>query len=276
MTCLPQKLVEDYDIHLVPCDLIFEDRAYRDGVDITPSEFYTLLQQSDKLPTTSAPSPGAYLEAYREVSKTSNEILCITCSSKVTNIFERAQLAREVAREAIPQATIEVLDSVTMGGGQGWVVIAAARAAAQGYDLAQVIQAAKLVIPRVNVLALFDTLYYLAKGGRIPRVFAWAGSLLSIKPIIHVPDGEIHFLQRVRTKPRAVQRLLELMSERIGREQAVHVIVMHANVPDEAETLKQQILSRFNCTETYVTDFTPVMGTHTGPGTLALAFYGDD
>jgi DegV family protein with EDD domain len=120
-----------------------------------------------------------------------------------------------------------------------------------------------------------DTLHFLAKGGRVPKAAAWAGSLLSIKPILQVTEGEAIPVERIRTKPKAVKRLLELMEERAGRKQ-LHVNLMHTGVPEEAEELKEQVLARFDCAELYVTEFTPVMGVHTGPGLVGLAFYSED
>ncbi len=117
-----------------------------------------------------------------------------------------------------------------------------------------------------------DTLHFLAKGGRVPKAADWASSLLSIKPIIQLTDGEAIPLEKIRTKPKAAKRLIELMEERAGKKQ-MHVNIMHAGVPEEAEDLKKQVLDRFECVELYITEFTPVMGVHTGPGLIGLAFY---
>ena len=273
--CVPQEFVEKYGIHVVPINVIFEDRVYRDGLDITPREVYALLQEAKRLPTTASPPPGEYLEIYREASKGTDSILCISISSSLTSIFQSAQQAMEMAKEDLPGIAIEVLDCRTAAGGQAFIVMEAARAAASGCSLHEVMEVAKRMMPRVNVIVVLDTLYYLAKGGRIPKAAAWAGSLFKIKPIIEVVKGEVGLLERARTKPRGVERILTIMRERVGIAKSVHVIVMHANAPREAEQLKDRVVSEFNCAELYTTEFTPVMGVHVGPGLLGLAFYSE-
>lgn len=269
--CVPKEVVEQYGIHILPLLLIFEDRAYRDGVDITSEEFYKLLKKAKRLPTSSSPSPGEYLEAFCELGKESSSILCITLPPHIGMAFDSATKAKDMAGEKLPHISINVFPSRGPALAQGFIAQAAARAAASGQDLSQVAQAAHDMMNRVNALAMLDTLYYLAKGGRIPKAAAWAGSLFKIKPILDATD-DVRLLDRCRTKKRALQRLLEIMRQRTdGRPVCVNL--MHANVPEEAEKLKADMLSRFNCLEFYVTDFTPVMGVHTGPGSLGIAFY---
>lgn len=275
IACLPKKLAQRYDIYVIPLTVIFGDKIYRDGVDITPSEVYRLLRKAKKLPTTSSPSPGDYLEAYRELSRQANSILCITLPQKVSMEFDSANQARDMVKEELPEAVIEVLDCQTAAGGQFLVTLAAAQAASSGADLAQVIEAAQRVMSKVEVIAALDTLYYLAKGGRVPRAAAWAASILSIKPILRIKDGEMGLLTRARTKPKAIRRLLEIMEQRVGQK-PVHVNVMHADVLEEAEKLRDEISAQFNCVELFISDFTPAMGIHAGPGVLGLAFYSED
>ncbi len=273
IACLPRELAERYGIYVVPIDLVFEGRVYRDGLDAVPSEFYILLQESKRLPTTAAPSAGTYLEAYRELSKEASSILCITIPPRLSAMFEAARLAKKMIEETNPEVKINVVDSGTAAMAQGFVVLAAAKAAAANESLEQVSREAQRVASRVNLVAMLDTLYYLAKGGRIPKVAAWAGSLLKLKPIMQISRGEVGLLKRTRTKPRAVEYLLRAMAEKTQTSEPIHASVLHTNVPDEAEKLRAEVASRFNCVELYVTEFTPVMGTHTGPGLLGLAFY---
>lgn len=273
--CVPQEFVEKYGIHVVPINVIFEDRVYRDGVDITPDEVYSLLQGAKRLPTTASPPPGVYLETYREASKETDSILCISVSSSLTSIFESSWQAKEMAKEELPGINIEALDCRTAAGGQAFVVMEAARAAASGRSLAEVAEVAKRVMAKVNVIVVLDTLYYLAKGGRIPKAASWAGSFFKIKPIIEVAEGEAGLLERTRTKPRGVDRLLGIMRERLGTTKPLHVIVMHGGASHEAEKLKDRVVSEFHCVELHTTEFTPVMGVHTGPGLLGLAFYAE-
>ena len=272
--CVPKEVIKQYGIHILPLILIFEDRSYRDGVDITSQEFYELLKKAKKVPTTSSPSPGEYLEAFREVAKQASDILCITLPPHLSMAFDSATQAREMARESIPHVNITVFPSRSAALAEGFIAQAAARAAASGKDLSQVIQAAQDMMDRVNAIAMLDTLYYLAKGGRIPKAAAWAGSLFKIKPILDA-TGDVRLLERCRTRKRAMQRLLYIMRQRSGGR-PICVNLMHANAPEEAERLKADILSQFDCVEFYVTDFTPVIGTHTGPGSIGLSFYTAD
>ena len=272
--CVPKEVIKQYGIHILPLILIFEDRSYRDGVDITSQEFYELLKKAKKVPTTSSPSPGEYLEAFLEVAKQASDILCITLPPHLSMAFDSATQAREMARESIPHVNITVFPSRSAALAEGFIAQAAARAAASGKDLSQVIQAAQDMMDRVNAIAMLDTLYYLAKGGRIPKAAAWAGSLFKIKPILDA-TGDVRLLERCRTRKRAMQRLLYVMRQRSGGR-PICVNLMHANAPEEAERLKADILSQFDCVEFYVTDFTPVIGTHTGPGSIGLSFYTAD
>lgn len=270
-SCVPQEVVRKYGIRILPLLLIFEDRAYRDGVDITSREFYELLKTAKKLPTSSSPSPGEYLEAFRELSKQASSIMCITLPPHLGMAFDSATKAKEMALDVLPQVTVTVFPSRSPALAQGFIAQAAARAAASGQYLAQVVQAAQDMMNRVSALAVLDTLYYLAKGGRIPKAAAWAGSLFSIKPILDATD-DVRLLERCRTRKRALQRLLEIMRQR-SQGSPVCVNLMHANVPEDAEELKVEILSQFDCPEFYITDFTPVIGAHTGPGSLGISFY---
>jgi DegV family protein with EDD domain len=275
IACLSKELAEKYGIYIIPITINFGDETYRDGIDITPSEVYRLLRKAKKLPTTSSPPPGAYLEAYRQLSQHSDSILCITLPQQVSMGFDSAQQARKMFEEELPGIVIELLDCQTAAGGQGLVTLAAAQAASSGADLPQALEVAQRVMAKVDVVAAMDTLYYLAKGGRVPRAAAWVASILSIKPILGIRDSEIRLRERARTRPKAVKRLLEIMREEVGQK-PVHVIVFHSDVMEEAQRLKDQILAQFDCVELFITDFTPTMGIHTGPGTLGIAFYGED
>ena len=270
-SCVPADVVEKYGIHVLPLLLIFEDRTYRDGVDITTQEFYQLLKKSKKLPTSSSPSPGEYLEKFRELGDITKHILCITLPSHLGMSYESAMKAKALALAEMPAINIEVCASRGPALSQGFVSQAAGKASLAGNDLAQVTQAARDMMGRVNAIAMLDTLYYLAKGGRIPKAAAWAGDLFKIKPILDATD-DVRMLERCRTRKRALKRLLEIMEERT-QGKPVCVNLMPADAPEEAQSLKESILTRFNCHEFYLTDFTPVMGTHTGPKSIGISFY---
>jgi len=272
--CVPNEIVDQFDIYILPLLLIFEDRSYKDGVDITANEFYRLLEKSKRLPTSSSPSPGEYFEAFEKLSRNTDSILCITLPPHLGMAYSSAIEAVEIARENLPRTTIRILPSRGPALAQGFIAQAAAQAAKDGHDLETVVEAAQNMMKKVNALAVLDTLYYLAKGGRIPKAAAWAGDLLKIKPILDATD-DVRLLERSRSKKRAVKRLLEIMKERTDGN-LICVNLMHANVPQEAEELKHEILSKFSCQEFYTTDFTPVIGTHTGPGSIGISFYANE
>jgi len=269
--CLPMELVQKYGIHIVPFGLIFGQRVYRDGVDITPNEFYHLLVKANDLPTTSQPSVGDFARVYERLSREAEAIISIHVPGELSGTLSSAQ---EAAR-LIPQTLIRVIDSRTAVTAQGFVVLEAARMAAARGDLDQVVARAEEMIPRVHLFATLETLEYLHRGGRVPAVAALLGSALQIRPIFSLRDGRVDILARVRTKARAVERMLAMMGEKTG-ERPVHAAVFHADALEEAEALREQVASRFNCVELYITEFTPVMGAHTGPGVLGLAFWAED
>ncbi len=274
--CLPPELVEEYSIHLARLVILHEGKSYRDGIDITAGEVYRIMRQRKKLPTTSTPSAGDFLDAYRQLSEKAESIACITVTGLQSKTFEAAAVAKEMAKEVIPDTPIEVIDSRAVSGALGFIVLEAARAASQGAALPEVASVAQSMMGRVNFLAMLDTLFYLARTGRIARAAAWAGSLLSLKPVVeHSPSiGETTPVARPRSATKGIELMLKIMAERVGDSRA-HVMVHHADEPEEGEKLKDRIGSRFDCAELYLTEFTPGMGVHTGPGLLAISFYHD-
>jgi DegV family protein with EDD domain len=182
----------------------------------------------------------------------------------------------KMAKEALPSVVIELLDCTTAAAGQGLVVLAAARAAALGKDLTEVVTTVRSVMQRVSLFATLDTLHYLVKGGRVPKAAGLASSLFQIKPIFTVNGGDAFPVVNARTTSGAIKRILKLMGQKVVKGQPLHVAVMHADVIDRAVALSREISARFDCTELFITEFTPVMGVHTGPGVIGVAFYSGD
>jgi DegV family protein with EDD domain len=273
--CLLPEHVKEYGIVVVPVALIFEDRVYRDGIDISPADFYELLRQSRKLPTTSGSSPDPYLEAYEKASKKAESIVCITEPSGFSAMFNSARLAMEMARTTLGGVAIEVIECATAAAGLGLVTLAAARAAASGKALKEVIDITKYIMFRVSLFAMLDTLHYLVKGGRVPQAAALVNSVLQIKPVFTLNRGEAHTVALSRTVEGAMKHILRMMEQKAVRGQPLHVVVMHANAIDRALELRNRISAQFECSELFITEFTPVMGVHTGPGLVGVAFYSD-
>ena len=274
--CLSTELLKKYDISVVPIYIVYKGKSLRDGIDISPTEVYKIMRKRKDLPTTSTPPVGDFLDAYRAASQKAESILCITLTSLQSKVFEAAMVAKEQAKEVMPNTAIEVIDSRAVAGALGFIVLEAAHAASQGAELPKVADVARNMIGKVDHLAMLDTLYFLARTGRIARAAAWAGSLLDMKPVVeHSPAvGETTPVARPRTRGKAVELMLKLMAEKVGNRTA-HVMCHHADELEDGEKLKVEIGKRFKCAELYLTEFTPAMGIHAGPGVLAISFYAD-
>ena len=272
--CVPAEYVARLGIRVVPVLLIIGEKTYRDGIDISAAEFYTLLRQEKKMPTTSSSSPELYLNAFREASRRAPAILCLTAPARFSAMYESARVAMQIARDTLNNVIIEVMECATAAAGQGLVALAAARAAELGEPMAEVKKIAGEIMSRVNLYAVLDTLRYLARSGRVPQAAAMVNSILSIKPVFTLNNADPHTVALPRTMQSAMDRMLKLM-EGAAAGQKLHVAVMHADVPEQAANFKNRIASRFDCEEIFITEFTPVMGAHTGPGLIGVAFYGD-
>lgn len=272
IACLTRELIEQYGIEIIPVNFYAEGRIYRDWIDVTPSEAYELFLRDPESFKTSAVSPGDCLNAYRRTSEETSEIVCVTLSSKVSAVYDVVRAAAEQFSEECPQVSIEVLDSKTVAAAEGLITLAAARAAAEGKSLAEVFRAAREVRDKVRVIAFMDTVQHVYRSGRIPKAAAKAGSMLKIRPLFTFSSGAPRFVGTVRNKHRGLERLLKAMREEVGQN-PVHVVVMHVYASDEAERLKERVSCEFDCTEVWLTEFSPLMGYACGTGTLGLAFY---
>jgi len=275
LACLTRELVEEYEIGVVPLNVHFEGKVYKDWVDITPSQSYELFLKNPDSWGSSAPSPADFLKVYREASQQTRDVLCVTISAKLSATYDIAQVAKERAGAELPGIAIEVLDSQTTTAAEGFVALAAARAATEGKNLAEVAKAAEEMRDKVRFFAFLDTVRHVYRSGRIPKIASQAGSILHIKPILTSSSGLVHFAGVARNKKSGVERLLKIMRNKVGLR-PVHVAVMHAYALDEGERLKERISSEFHCAELWLTEFSPVMGYACGTGTLGIAFYPED
>ena len=274
-SCLPRELQKSNGIIIVPHLLITDGIAYRDGIDIEPSQFYHLLQKNKDISTTSGPNPLAFLEAFLKASAQGNEILCLTLSPRFSaSTFDSAKIAARLAQEKHPKLKINVIDSQAAAGAEGLIALEAARTSLRGKSLDMVTARVEELIPRVQLLAFLDTLRYLGKSGKIPKMKVWAGSLLRFKPLTELSQGDARLLAKPRSRAKAMEQLIHIVSERMGGR-PVHINVMHADAPNDAAELSRRVRNLLNCHEIFISEFTPVMGAHTGPGLLGLAFYSD-
>ncbi|NIN64118.1 MAG: DegV family EDD domain-containing protein [Anaerolineae bacterium] len=271
VACVPPELVERYDIHVVPFHVIWDGKDYRDGVDMSPAEFYQLFCQNKAFPTTAQPSLADFARTYACLSEKADGIVSIHVPAELTGAIS---VARTAAQEAA-SVPVRVVDSRMATMAQGFIVLEAARTAAAGGTLDEVVAAAEAMISKVDFFATLDDLKHLHRGGRIGEAATLLGSKLRINPILSLAHGRVRVLGVVRTRRNAVEKMIEMMWEKVG-ERPLHASVFHGDALAEAERIAGEIKSRFDCVEFYITEFTPVMGAHTGPGVIGLAFYGEE
>ena len=262
---LPPALAKELGITVVPLNVHFGTEVYRDGVEIFPDEFYRRLVSSPRLPTTSQPTVGDFLRSYRELSQDTDEILSVHISAKLSGTMNSATQAREQFQG---DCRIEIMDSLQGSLGLGMAAIAAGRAAQRGAGLDEVVEDTRRAIPQVRFFGLLDTLKYLEKGGRIGKAQAFAGSLLQIKPILTTKDGEVHPLERARSRAKGIERLYQLAQEHMPVD---GLAVAYSTTPDDAQALAQRLKPLLPGGEVFVSQVGPVVGTYLGPGILAIA-----
>lgn len=265
---IPQEMVDKYDIRVAPQVLIWGEETLLDGVDIQPQEFYNRLQKDTVHPSTSQVTPGKFKEIFEELLEKDKEILAILLSKKLSGTIDSA----EQAIEFFPDAPIEIVDSETTAMAMGFIVLAVARAVEQGATLAECKALAKKAIPHTGVVFAVDTLEFLHRGGRIGGGSRFLGTALNIKPILQVEDGRVEAVERIRTRKKSLNRVVELIEEKVGNRQPVRLAALHANAKEDARFILEQASQRLNPVETTYSEVSPVVGTHAGPGTVGLCF----
>ena len=262
-------------ITVVPMKLVLGDREYRDGIDITPAELYRRMREERVLPRTSSPAPGDYLAAFTGLLGSGAEaIVCLTPSSRLTTAFNAAVLAAEMAQALWPGKQLEVVDTKTAARAQGYVASQAARTAAEGASLEQVVATARATRRRVGLVATVETLEYLVRGGRVSLAAGLLGNLLQVKPLLTIDsDGAAICIARRRSTQAALEYMIQHVADSTHGCSVLDLAVMQADAPQEAALLEEMARQAWPTAEVVVTDFTPVMGGHTGPGLIGLAFH---
>ena len=273
---LPAEVAARHGITVVPLHVHIGEEQFTETVDLSAGEFYARLRGGGPHPRTSQPAVGEFLEAYRAAAKGADHILSIHASSKLSGTCNSAAVAAAQLREECPEIGVETLDTQQIATAEGIVAVRAAQAAAGGATFPEVIAAAREMATKPRVLLAVETLEYLRRGGRIGRAQAFLGGLLHVRPILTVTDGEVAPLERVRTRGRMKERLLELMEREAGGRPLAHVGVGHAAAPEDGEELLDAVRRRFTVTgETLFAEIGPVIGTYVGPGALAVTFHCD-
>lgn len=267
---LPKECIDQYQISTIPLSMIWGDQILRDGVDIQPAEFYDRLSKSKIMPTTSQVTPAAMLETFQPLLAQGYDVLGIFLSSKFSGTIQSAIQARDMLDGAAERVAIVDSQLTTMA--MGWPVLTSARAAQAGENLAECQKIAENTCKNSGVLFVVETLEFLRRGGRIGGASALLGTALNIKPVLEMRDGRIESVEKIRTKQKAIQRMLELTSERISGRTPVRVAVTHANSEADASSVLKLANAQFSPIETLTSSLSPVIGTHAGPGTVALNY----
>jgi DegV family protein with EDD domain len=262
---LPNELVKALGITVVPLYVRFGDEVYRDRVDISEDKFYERLQHDPVHPNTTQPTPQDFVNVYQKLAQGADGIVSIHLSAKLSGTCSSALQAKgTVANEC----SVEVVDSETLSMALGLIVIAAARAAKDGKSLDEVEAVARETIPKIRLLAILDTLKYLLLGGRIGKAKALLGSILNVKPILTLKDGEVVPAGQVRTRAKGLDRLFEFVQ---GANDIQGLTVVHSTTPDEAQALAERFGSVFDKEKIIISRLGPVLGVHIGPAALIVA-----
>jgi DegV family protein with EDD domain len=262
---IPPDLAEGLGITVIPLYVRFGSEVYRDGVDLTPDEFYKKLVTNRRLPVTSTPAPGEIAEVYDRLAEETDGILSVHVSSRMSATYEVAHQGREQMKK---KCRVELIDSLSGAMGEGLVAIAAAKEALSGADLDHVAGRAREAVAKSHVYMCFDTLEFLRRGGRIGRAQAMLGSVLRVNPIIGVKDGEVQPYGRERSRAKAIDRLFEFVN---GLPGIAELAVEHASTPDEAEALAQRFDHIFPRERIYISRVAPAVGVHVGPHVISVA-----
>lgn len=268
---IPQDLVGQHGIMVVPQILIMGNETWRDGVDIDSATFYEMLRTSPHFPASSQPSVQEFHDRFVVLAEEHDGIVALLVSDELSGTINSAV----TAAGSLPEIPIEVIDSRSVSMQLGLIVLATARAAAGGGDLEAVAGVARSLVRQVQVYFIVDTLEYLHRNGRIGAAARLFGTALDIKPVLCIDDGVVTPVAKVRTRRKALERVFGLVEKDLVAGGSVHMAVLHVAAPEEAARLADELEQRFGPVEMVRAECGPVIGTHAGPGTVGVAFYAE-
>lgn len=269
-TYMPPEFIKKYNIAVAPQVLIWGDQMYKDGVDMQSGEFFTRLKTAKEMPTTSQVAVVSFQEIFQDLVNKDFEVLALLVSSKLSGTVQSALQAKELMNSAGEKVNIVNSQSVAMA--LGFQVLAVARALEKGASLKDAITLAEKSHEYTGIFFAVDTLEFLHRGGRIGGAQRFIGSALNLKPILAIQDGKVEGIERIRTKNKAHDRILELTIEKVKQRSPVHLATLHANAAEDARALLKRAEQALNPVESLLTEVSPTVGTHAGPGTVGLAF----
>ncbi|MGC9520752.1 MAG: DegV family protein [Anaerolineae bacterium] len=273
---VPAEIARQLAITVIPFTVNINGQPYLDGIDLKPTELYRRMRLENILPSTTAASLGQYQQAFEaRLQAGAQAVLCVSLSSKLSMGYSTACQAAEMVRDEFPDRLVEVLDSRQVTISQGFIAIAAARAAAEGKPLSEVMRVVREARQRAGLAVTLETLEYLARGGRIGKAAYMLGSLIQIKPILTLDDGEVTPLSRVRGENHALQVIVDYVARQVEGLGVLHLAVMEADAPEKAARLQELALQQLRPAEIFHSEFTPVLGVHTGPGLVGLGYFNE-
>lgn len=264
----PEEIAK-YGVYVAPLKIIFGTDIYSEGEGITNEEFYRKLAIAKKLPTTSQPPISDFTRIYSDLAQRGHPVLSIHISSQLSGVVNSAK----AAREELPQAQIEVVDSLSLA--MRMLIAPAVESAERGLPLPQIKASIEKLNACIGDAGVLSTLEYLWKGGRIGRAKGLLGTLLNIKPVLSFEAGEVKVLAKARTNSKAIEYILEFMKERIKGNTPIHVTGVHTHAQELAMKLQKKVEANFNCAELGLIELGPVLGAHIGPGFFGLGFYSE-
>lgn len=265
---MPDAVVQEYDIHIAPQVIIWNQETMLDGIDISAAQFYERLTVETSMPTTSQATVASFKEIYEKLVPQGRSIVTIVLNEQLSGTYQSAMQAKEM----FPGADIEVISSDSVAMGLGFQVLAAAREAKRGGSKEDVVRVARDAQNQTGLLIVLGTLEFLRRGGRIGGAAHLVGTALNLKPVLEVRDGRIEPIERIRTKKKAIARMLDILEERVQGHRPLRITVHHTGVPEDADSVRSAVVDRFAPDELFTTLIGPVVGVHGGPGAVAIAY----
>lgn len=267
---IPDNLIEKYNITVAPQILIWGEETLQDGIDIQPSEFYARLKTANVMPTTSQVSIGTMRSIFRKLLDKGFDVLGIFISSKLSGTMDSAIQGRDAI--GLGKEKVKIFNSLSTAMAMGFQVLAVARAVDGGADMKEALSVAEKAREHSGIYFAVETLEFLHRGGRIGGAQRFIGTALNMKPVLALVDGRVEAVERVRTKKKAQDRLLELVTEKAKGKSLIRLAALHANAPEDAQALLNRAIKELTTVENILTEVSPVVGNHAGPGVVGLAY----